>query len=147
MEKIVTLDTFRDENVAIMKEGKLAFITVKNEKDEELALKEIFDNIFSYIEKNKEKIDDSIALIGSYINGPFSNLKRAFILGYLYCKVIDKLEKKDNTKYTIEYTERTITKEEHKTLMIELLKKNVETNKDIIKKLTDNDIDINELTW
>lgn len=135
----ITFESLRKNNTALRKTS-LIKISVKNEKNEELSLSDTFDQIKDYIKENQTKIEDSISLIASFINGPLDNTNRSFVLGYLYAKWIQKLESEENSKYHIEYTERQLSEEEIRHLAADMIDKNLEIGKDISKKLRDGSI-------
>lgn len=143
MDKL-TLDQLSKENIAL-RGSNLITLSVKNDKNEELVLHEVFENITKYIDENIEKINNGISLIASYAVGPFTENQRPFILGYLYCKYIEKLQEKEKTKYNISYVERSITKQEWRDLLADFLEKNIEMSRDWAKKLREGKINEDEL--
>lgn len=135
-----------EENIAL-RGRHLVKITVKNDKGEELKLKDVFDKLYEYMSDNKEKIDNTIGLVGSFATGPFSEFQKTFVMGYLYCKYISKLEEIEKCKYEIEFTEREITKEEARKFVAEALEKSGKSAQDFSKKLRDGEIDIDDIAF
>jgi len=136
---IITLSSFAEDNVTI-RGKKLVTISVKNDKGEILSLNSIFEQLRKYCEENEEKVENTVGLIGSYGVGPFFDLQRPFILGYLYAKYMEKLQKEEDCKYEVEYTERELTEDEARNLLADLIDKNVNLGKDLSKKLRDGNI-------
>lgn len=144
MSDELTLDMFNKDNTTVR--GKnLIKISLKNDKNEELSLKNIAEKLKDYIKEHQDKINDSIALIASYITGPFTDLQYAFIMGYLYSKYIHQLETSEKTKYKIEYTERALTEEEIKNIMADFMEQNADMAKDFAKKLRNGDLKPNDI--
>lgn len=139
-----TMDNIGEDNIAL-RGKKLVRISVTNDKGEELSLKDIFDKLNTYIKDNSDKIEDSIALVASFGTGPFYETQRPFVLGYLYCKYISKLEEHEKTKYNIEFTEREISKEEARKFIADALEKSSEAAREFSKKLRNGDMNIDDL--
>lgn len=144
MQDKFTIESFSKENIAI-RGNNLIKIKIKNDKGEELLLHDIFEQIIQYIKDNSEKIDNSVALIASYVSGPFNELQRFFILGYLYSKYINKLETQEKCKYDIEYEEKHLSEEEIRNLIAEILERNISTSQDLVKRLKNGDINPNDI--